>query len=107
MAIDRELLQTIMSIEDLDELNSFFDEILTPGELADLSLRWKLLQDLYSGMTQRKIAEKYGISLCKITRGSKILKKESSVVHKMLEKKKLSVVLQLCLYFPVYWNLMF
>lgn len=86
MAIDRDLLQTIISIKNLDDLESFFDEILTQGELADLSLRWKLLQDLHSGMTQRKIAEKYGISLCKITRGSKILKKENSVVHKMLDR---------------------
>jgi len=88
MAIDRNLLQTIISITDIDDLESFLDEILTQGELADLSLRWKLLQDLHSGMTQRRIAEKYGISLCKITRGSKILKKENSVVQKMLDKKR-------------------
>ncbi|MBF0203078.1 MAG: transcriptional regulator [Desulfamplus sp.] len=87
MVIDRDLLQTIISIKELDELESFFDEILTSGELADLSLRWKLLQDLHSGMTQRKISEKYGISLCKITRGSKILKKENSVVNKILAHK--------------------
>lgn len=90
MAIDRNLLQTIISITDIDDLESFLDEILTQGELADLSLRWKLLQDLHSGMTQRRIAEKYGISLCKITRGSKILKKENSVVQKMLDKKRYS-----------------
>jgi len=88
MGIDRDLLQTIVSITNMDDLESFLDEILTQGELADLSLRWKLLQDLHSGMTQRKISEKYGISLCKITRGSKILKKENSVVHKILDKKK-------------------
>ncbi len=86
MPIDQQLLETIISIKDIDELERFFDEILTPGELEDLSLRWKLLKDLYSGMTQRKIAEKYGISLCKITRGSKILKKKNSVVHTILEK---------------------
>jgi TrpR family trp operon transcriptional repressor len=36
-------------------------------------------------MTQRKIAEKYGISLCKITRGSKVLKKDGSVALKVLD----------------------
>lgn len=86
--MDQDLLQTIISIKDMDELQLFFDEILTAGELADLSLRWKLLQDLYSGMTQRKIAEKYGISLCKITRGSKILKRDNSVVYKIFEKSQ-------------------
>lgn len=88
MTIDRELLKTISEIDDLDELESFFDEILTSGEVADLSLRWKLLIDLHCGITQRKISEKYGISLCKITRGSKILKKENSVVLKILERKE-------------------
>jgi hypothetical protein len=34
-------------------------------------LRWKLLKDLHAGMTQRKIAEKYGISLCKNNKGIK------------------------------------
>ncbi|MBF0234246.1 MAG: transcriptional regulator [Desulfamplus sp.] len=91
MAIDQDLLQTIIAIKELDDLESFFDEILTPGELADLSLRWKLLKDLHSGMTQRKIADKYGISLCKITRGSKILKKENSIIHKLLDKNRSSV----------------
>ena len=85
MAIERELLQVISSIEDLDELNRFFKDIFTPAELDDISLRWKLLKDLHQGMTQRKIAEKYGISLCKITRGSKVLKQKGSVVLKVLE----------------------
>ncbi len=88
MTIDLELLRTISEIEDLNELGAFFDEILTLGEVADLSLRWKLLIDLHSGITQRKIAQTYGISLCKITRGSKILKKRSSVILNILEKKK-------------------
>ncbi|MGD9823405.1 Trp family transcriptional regulator [Desulfobacter sp.] len=87
MRIDRELLEVILSIKNMGELEHFFDEIFTPAELSDLSLRWKLLKDLHAGMTQRKIAEKYGISLCKITRGSKVLKKNGSITLKMLDSK--------------------
>ena len=86
MPVERELLKAVASIDDLDELELLFQEIFTPGELADLSLRWKLLTDLHGGMTQRKIAEKYSISLCKITRGSKILKQENSMVLKILKR---------------------
>lgn len=86
MTIDQELLNVISSINDLDELNRFFNDIFTPAELDDISLRWKLLKDLHNGMTQRKISEKYGISLCKITRGSKVLKDENSVVLKVLNR---------------------
>jgi TrpR family trp operon transcriptional repressor len=88
MSVDRDLLKIIGSINNLDELESFFEEIFTPGELDALSLRWKLLKDIHNGMTQRKIAEKYSISLCKITRGSKILKKNGSITLKILDSKK-------------------
>ncbi len=87
MAVDQELLKVISSMDNLDDLNHFFDEIFTPAELDDVSLRWKLLNDLHKGLTQRKIAEKYGISLCKITRGSKILKSKDSVVLKILDSQ--------------------
>ncbi len=86
MSVDKELLEVVLSISEKDELESFFTDIFTPAELDDISLRWKLLKDLYRGMTQRKIAEKYGISLCKITRGSKVLKNKDSVVLKVLNR---------------------
>ena len=84
--LDRDLLNILASVEDADEMEALFTELFTASELSDLSLRWKLLKDLYSGMTQRKIAEKYGISLCKITRGSKILKQKDSAVLSVLQK---------------------
>ncbi len=87
MGMDRDLIETIRQIEDPDELEQFFIEILTPNEMRDLTLRWKLLKALYNGMTQRKISEKMGISLCKITRGSKILKNKRSVILKMLKRQ--------------------
>ena len=84
--MDRDLLHILASVKDVQEMEALFTELFTASELADLSLRWKLLKDLYSGMTQRKIAEKYGISLCKITRGSKILKQKDSAVLGVLQK---------------------
>lgn len=84
MRIDQDLLEVILSISKVEELDAFFEDIFTPAELADISLRWKLLKDLHGGLPQRKIAEKYGISLCKITRGSKVLKNKDSIVLKLL-----------------------
>ncbi len=86
MNVDQELLEVVLSIKKMEELEDFFNDIFTPAELDDISLRWKLLKDLHKGMTQRKIAEKYGISLCKITRGSKVLKNKDSVVLKVLDQ---------------------
>lgn len=84
--MDRELIEIIRQIENPDELEQFFVEILTPNEVRDLTLRWRLMKALYNGMTQRKISETMGISLCKITRGSKVLKKQNSIILKMLNK---------------------
>lgn len=85
MAVDKDLLEVVAAIDTAEELEQFFADIFTPRELDDLSLRWKLLKDLHEGMTQRSIAQKYGISLCKITRGSKLLKDKDSFVRKLLD----------------------
>ena len=79
-----DIITTLAQISDIEEMKSFIDEILTPREIQDLFLRWTLLQELDRGKTQRSIAANYGISLCKITRGSKILKKDRSIVKKYL-----------------------
>lgn len=85
MPIDPKLLKVISEFKDIDEMGRFFEELLTPAELQDVSLRWKLMNDLYDGMTQRDIARKYRISLCKITRGSKILKADGSISLKLIQ----------------------
>jgi len=87
-AVDPELLDIILHLDDVNELKHFFEDLFTPAELDDISLRWKLLKDLHDGVAQRKIADKYGISLCKITRGSKILKKKNSTVSKLLNAQR-------------------
>lgn len=63
----------------------FLKEMLTPREYHDFALRWELLELLSEGVPQRKIAERLGISLCKITRGARILKAKNSIVAKFLK----------------------
>ena len=64
-----------------------FEELFTPSEQKDLALRWDLMKDLYRGIPQREIAANHGISLCKITRGSKILKQKGSYCRKILSDR--------------------
>jgi len=86
MASGSELIEIFAGISDFEEMKAFIEEILTPKEIEDLALRWKLMRELHEGHTQRDIAAKYGISLCKITRGSKILKKDNSITKKILDR---------------------
>lgn len=82
----KELAKVFSQIESEREMEKFLIEILTGSELEALRFRWRLMEDLYHGETQRHIAEKHHISLCKITRGSKILKDTKSVSLKLLKK---------------------
>jgi TrpR family transcriptional regulator, trp operon repressor len=82
---NHEIEKVFAAIKDDKEMISFFQEIFTPKEISDLTLRWQLLRELYEGNTQRSIAEKHGISLCKITRGSKVLKRDYSTTRKILD----------------------
>lgn len=84
--ISEELLKVFAEIRDEAEMASFLREILTRKEIRDLSMRWELLKDLFAGETQRHIAAKHRISLCKITRGSKILRKKNSATLQLLKK---------------------
>ncbi len=84
-----ELMELCASINNPKIMEKLFTELFTPSELHDLNLRWQLLKDLTKGDTQRAIASRYRISLCKITRGSKILKDKQSVVRSVLVDDKI------------------
>ena len=79
-----ELMETFCRIRRPEDMRQFFEEIFTSAERHDLALRWELMQLLHRGLPQRDIAEQLGISLCKITRGAKILKQNESISRKML-----------------------
>lgn len=83
-----ELVELIAETNDAQFLSEFFKCLFTPAEVHDIADRWLLVKEIEKGTTQREIARKFGISLCKITRGSRELKKEDSAFRKMLDKSK-------------------
>ncbi|MFC1568633.1 Trp family transcriptional regulator [bacterium] len=80
-----ELIDIFASISDSKQMKKLFEEIFTENERKDLFLRWKLMKLLKSGMPQRKIASMLGISLCKITRGAKIIGNPDSATNQLIE----------------------
>jgi len=68
-------------------IEDFLRCLLTPAEIADIAGRWALVKALRQKKSQREIAKDLGVSLCKITRGSRELKKPDSAFVKMLEKE--------------------
>ena len=80
-----ELAGIFARITDVKTMRDFMEEILTEAERKKLDLRWSVLQEIHNGTPQREIASRYGMSLCKVSRGSRIIKKRSSVSNRILE----------------------
>ncbi|MCL2481234.1 MAG: trp operon repressor [Spirochaetaceae bacterium] len=84
----KQLSKALASTKDDTLIFEFLHSILTPNEISEVALRWALVMKIHEGNSQRKIANELGLSLCKITRGSKELKKKDSPFRKMIEKWK-------------------
>lgn len=82
----KEISKILKSIKDEKEIYSFLCELLTDSELNDISKRWRILNMLNSGFSQREIVHELNVSLCKVTRGAKIIKDKNAVITKYLKK---------------------
>ena len=80
-----ELSQALTRCDDPELMENFLNSLFTPAEVVEMGKRWALVRLLEDGLSQRTIAKELGLSLCKITRGSKELKKENSPFRRMIE----------------------
>jgi TrpR family transcriptional regulator, trp operon repressor len=91
MANDAELVSSnisemarALSSADPSLVEEFLYSLFTSSEADEIAKRWALVKQIAGGRPQREIAKDLGLSLCKITRGSRELKKESSAFKRML-----------------------
>ena len=87
----KEIVSVIVKTKDEKVIEKFLISLLTKKELDRISSRWELVKLLNRGMPQRKISQKLGLSLCKITRGSKELKVKNSPFKYMIESYEKSI----------------
>lgn len=74
-------------IKSPEEFKRFFDLFLTLEEKETIGRRFLIVKALQEGkMTQREIAEYFGVSISQITRGSNALKIIDSDLKDVLEK---------------------
>ena len=81
-----ELAQVLSRVKESALVEDFLYCLLTRAEIADIAGRWALIKALKQKVPQRDIAKSLGISLCKITRGSREMKKDDSAFMKVLNK---------------------
>lgn len=77
----------ILSTLDASEIEVFLEQVLTQTEKEMIRRRWQLVRLLHEGVPQRDIAASLSMSLCKVTRGAKELKRPESVFRKILEQQ--------------------
>lgn len=78
------LIELLCNIGQSEEMESLIDDLLTPKEILDIVDRYLIMDDIYRGKSQRDIASSRKMSLCKITRGSKMLKKKNGFMRNLL-----------------------
>ncbi len=83
----KEIAKIVKNLQTTSEIEDFFKELLTESEIETLSKRWQILNLLLKGVTQREISNELQVSLCKVTRGAKILKNKKSVLLEYLKKE--------------------
>jgi len=81
----KELSRTLSNVKDSVLIEDFLRCLLTPGEIADVAGRLALVKALQQNKSQREIAKDLGVSLCKITRGSRELKKPNSAFKRIMK----------------------
>jgi TrpR family transcriptional regulator, trp operon repressor len=86
----RDLYTLFASIDDEKESEMLLKDILTPQERETIAERWQLIQALGTGMSQRDVAKKCGVSISKITRGSHELQYGSGGFRHFLKKLKMT-----------------
>jgi len=79
-----ELASALAETKDVQLIKDFLRRILTPSETADIAARWALVKALEQKIPQREISKTLGLSLCKITRGSREMKNPNQAFQKML-----------------------
>jgi Trp operon repressor len=72
-------------------IEDFLYCLFTPSEADEIAKRWALVKEIATGRPQREIAKDLGLSLCKITRGSRELKKENSAWKRVLARSGIEV----------------
>jgi TrpR family trp operon transcriptional repressor len=87
-----EMSKTLAATNDSALIEGFLYSLFTKAEADEIAKRWALVKRIAEGVPQRAIAAELGLSLCKITRGSRELKKSDSFFKRMLGIAGYSVV---------------
>lgn len=68
------LVNHLLAQETAEQMKEALRELLTSNELLDVANRLQIFEMLEQGVPQRQIAEKLGVGIATVTRGSNAMK---------------------------------
>ena len=71
------LVNHLLAQSSSEAMEKALHDLLTVGELADVANRLQIIEMLEQGIPQRQIADKLGVGIATVTRGSHHLKRSS------------------------------
>ena len=83
-----ELAAAVARLRGAGAVARFLEELFTPSECVEMSKRWALTRELLAGKSQRDIARELGLSLCKITRGAKLVRDPDSLLRRSVQDRR-------------------
>lgn len=83
------LYKSIISIDNVEDCRSFFEDVCTASELLEMSRRLKAAKMLSEGIVYSEIAAQTGLSTATISRVNHCLKYGSEGYLKVLDRMKL------------------
>lgn len=81
------LASLLKQADEAGVLERFLRDVLTPAEIEDIVLRWRIFENLLNKEPQRNIARSLGISITKVSRGSAVLRDPKNSLHVLRQKK--------------------
>jgi len=81
-----ELAALFAAVKDKAEMQELITDLLTPAERKDLWERWRIVDLLLRGNSQRAIRDELSVSISKVTRGSRVLQEGTGVLRRIWQK---------------------
>ena len=84
----RDLFETILGLETVDEAAAFFRDLCTRRELEEMSSRWAIVRLLDAGLSYREIAAETGASTATVTRINQWLQHGAGGYRQALDRRR-------------------
>ncbi len=73
------LVNHLLAQKSFKEMEKVLRQLLTSSELTEVNNRLQIIEMLEQGIPQRQIADRLGVGIATVTRGSSILKQEKTL----------------------------